>query len=196
LFSSLEAVAEYATGRLLDIGCGNKPYEHFFPGVSTYTGTDIIQSSLNRVDILCEATSIPVARDQYDTVLSTQTLEHVADHEGLCKEAFRILKPGGHFIFSCPMYWPLHEEPYDFFRFTRHGLEYLMKKLSFGMVEIHPNGGKWALCGQALIHAIQGSFTDRPLLRRMINLCFAFLDDRYPDHHNTMNYVVVARKMG
>jgi hypothetical protein len=52
------------------------------------------------------------------------------------------------------MYWPLHEEPYDFYRFTKYGFTYILEKAGFKIIEINSNGGKWAVAGQALIHAL------------------------------------------
>ena len=92
------------------------------------------------------------------------------------------------------MYWPLHEEPYDFFRFTRHGLVHLLEKAGFETVEIRVNGGDWATLGQAIIHTIMDTHLDRGVIIQGINLLFSFLDDRFPKSRNPMNYVVVARK--
>lgn len=112
----VNALNEKAKGQLLDIGCGNKPYEDLMPKeVTKYVGCDIDQSDLGKVDVLCPADAISLPDGSFDTVFSTQVLEHVANHQGMLAEAFRVLKPEGYLILSCPMYWPLHEEPYDFF---------------------------------------------------------------------------------
>lgn len=195
LFSDLERCAAYAKGALLDIGCGNKPYEKMFVGkVSSYTGCDVIQSSEYRVDIICPATMIPVANGSFDTVLCTQVIEHVADHRALLAEAYRALRTDGVLILSGPMYWPLHEEPHDFFRFTQYGFEWLLEQAGFEKVEITANGGKWALCGQVLLHCLQGTVFYRYGLIKLINRAFAYLDDSHPNANNTLNYVLVARK--
>lgn len=97
------AIHQYAKGSLLDIGCGNKPYEPVFGNqISKYVGCDIIQSHLHKVDILCEANNIPLESSSFDTLFSTQTIEHVEDHQGLVNEAFRLVKPSGYFIVSGP----------------------------------------------------------------------------------------------
>ncbi len=195
LFADLEKAAVHARGRLLDIGCGNKPYEKMFDGrITEYVGCDIVQSSENRVDVICQATNIPLEGDSFDTILCTQVIEHVADHRQLLRETFRLLKSGGILILSGPMYWPLHEEPHDFFRFTEHGFRYLLEGIGFTVDQIQCNGGDWAVFGQALIHTIQPSKLYKPGIVRLINCFFARLDDRRRRYTNPMNYVIIARK--
>jgi SAM-dependent methyltransferase len=202
------AVEKYATGNVLDIGCGNKPYFKMFEGkIEKYVGCDIIQSSENKVDILCPANKIPITDGSFETVFSTQTIEHVEDHQGLVNEAYRLLKRGGHFIVSGPLYWHLHEEPYDFFRFTNHGFKYILEKAGFEVIEILPNGGSWATTGQAIIHSC--SFHNPQcnwfikILKKvffklriyvLVNWFFEWLDKKDYNPVNTMNYVVVAKK--
>src|ERR1700753_3943514 len=89
-----EAVPLYARGEVLDIGCGNKPYESLFTGITKYVGCDIVQSSGKKVDVICDVTQIPLDDGQFDTVFSTQVLEHVADHQKMLQEAYRLLRKG------------------------------------------------------------------------------------------------------
>lgn len=195
LFADLASASQYACGRLLDIGCGNKPYKRMFAArVNEHIGCDVAQSDKREVDIICSATEIPVADGSFDTVLSTQVIEHVADHSAMLGEAYRVLKPGGVLILSGPMYWPLHEEPYDYFRFTEHGLRHLFSTVGFERIEVCNNGGKWALCGQVIIHTLRNTRFGRPFIWQIVNRIFGWLDDLRPTRDNPMNYVVTARK--
>jgi SAM-dependent methyltransferase len=195
LFADLQKTARLARGRMLDIGCGNKPFEEVFrESVSAHFGCDVVQSSESRADVICSATDLPFKDESFGTVLITQVIEHVADHQAMLREAFRVLEGNGVLILSGPMYWPLHEEPHDFFRFTEHGFRFILQKIRFESIKIVNNGGKWALCGQVIIHTISNTRLNRPILIRGINRLFAFLDDTHPSRDNPMNYVVVAKK--
>lgn len=202
------AINNYAKGKLLDIGCGNKPYEIWCKNyVSEYIGCDIVQSSANRVDVICPANYIPLESNSFDTILSTQVIEHVEDHQGLVNEAYRLLRPNGYFILSGPMYWNLHEEPYDFFRFTKHGFKYIIEKAGFEVCEIKSNGGAWATLGQVINHTFEFRNPNANKVARrikylfhklkiyvLVNKIFSYLDDKDFNPINTMNYVVIARK--
>lgn len=201
------AIKNYSKGKVLDIGCGNKPYEkNFEEQITGYVGCDIIQSDLNKVDVLCAANNIPFEDASFETVFSTQTIEHVEDHQGLVNEAYRLIKPGGFFIVSGPLYWHLHEEPYDFFRFTKYGFKYVFEKAGFEMIETISNGGMWATTGQSIIHSFMKSKSKNFFVRGscflffrlriywLINAFFSWLDKADYNPVNTMNYVVVGKK--
>lgn len=208
LFADLRtAIDTHASGSVLDIGCGNKPYKPWFAGkISAYTGCDVIQSSENQVDIICQATAIPLPDSSFETVFSTQVIEHVADHNQMLAEAFRLLRPGGTLIVSGPMYWEHHEVPYDFFRFTRYGFIHILEKAGFSGIELYANGGKWALTGQMLQNNIRSSFGKGPgrkllkgiywlfRLKWVLNMLFRWLDKVDYDESTTLNWVAVARK--
>lgn len=189
------AVQQYAKGKLIDIGCGNKPYREMLKlYIHEHIGCDIVQSSENSVDVICPANKIPLEANTFDTAFSTQTIEHVGDCQGLVNEAYRLLKPGGYFIVTGPMYWHLHEEPYDFWRFTKHGFNYLFEQAGFETVETTPNGGKWALFGQVLFHTLPKWMLAPKFAKVLVNKFFKAMDKKYFDPINTMNYVAVARK--
>ncbi|WP_299385024.1 class I SAM-dependent methyltransferase [uncultured Lacinutrix sp.] len=189
------AINNYSKGKVLDVGCGNKPYLSLFDNKSTqYIGCDIIQSSNNSVDLVCPATNIPLKDNSFDTIFCTQVIEHVEDHDKILSEIYRLLKPNGHVILSGPLYWHLHEEPYDFFRFTKYGFKYIFEKQNFEIKETLANGGKWATFGQMVIHTFPNFLVKRRLFRKLNNKLFSYLDKKYYNEYNTMNYVIVAKK--
>ncbi|MEO5591970.1 MAG: class I SAM-dependent methyltransferase [Chitinophagaceae bacterium] len=202
------AASAFAKGKLLDIGCGNKPYFSFFKELVTgYTGCDIIQSSDNVVDLLCPADDLRFENDYFDTVFSTQVIEHVANHQEMLKEACRVLKKDGFAIFTAPFCWELHEEPYDFFRFTKYGLADIFEKNGLEIIKIKSNGGKWAALFQIALNTLYSTRRFNTFRSRLIKLLFIrlkfvvlynkfviWLDKRFFDDILTLNYIIVAKK--
>src|ERR1039457_4523487 len=111
--------------KIFDIGCGNKPYKDFFEN-SIYIGMNYtIDGALP--DLLGDAMSIPIKNDSFEIVLCTQVIEHVSEPIRMMMEISRVLKPGGFLILSGPFYWPIHEEPYDYYRYSKYGMKYLVQ---------------------------------------------------------------------
>jgi SAM-dependent methyltransferase len=208
LIPALElAVKENATGKVIDLGCGNKPYLSFFTGkIDSYVGCDFVQNKFNSVNVICDVCEVPFPDAQFDTCFSTQVLEHIKVPEAMILEAFRLLKPGGKLILSAPLYWPEHGEPYDYSRFTRYGLNEMLTKSGFTNIQVSENGGAWATAGQSIAHAFMYSTRQNILFRvlrfafyrlsfiRISNKLFSYLDRKDYNPVNTMNYVVVAEK--
>ena len=74
-------------------------------------------------DYVCDIEKMDIFEDDsVDIIFCLEVLEHVRNPFNAVKEIKRILKPGGCIIGSVPFVFPLHEEPYDYFRYTRYGL--------------------------------------------------------------------------
>ena len=203
-----EAVSQFATGAVLDIGCGNKPYEALFAGkITSYTGCDVVQSDKNKVDVICPATQLGFEARTFDTVFSTQVIEHVDDPGKMLTEANRVLRQNGLLILSAPFCWELHEEPYDFYRYSKYGLSAMLEKAGFEPISIQANGGKWAAVIQLQLNIIYSEFASKKIGSRLLKFLFTklgfttlfnsaglWLDKRSPDALLTLNYVVVAKK--
>jgi len=209
LLEDLEnVISEYSKGLLLDIGCGNKPYEELFHGkINSYIGCDVVQSDLQRVDVICEATNLDFESEVFDTVFSTQVIEHVNDPFLMLKEAYRVMKKGGVIIVSAPFCWELHEEPYDFFRYSKYGLKSMFENSGFEVKLIKENGGKWAAVSQLWLNMIYSTFKSKKWYAKiwkgvfinlrftsLFNSFFVWFDKKYPSYLLTLNYVVVAYK--
>ncbi len=85
---------------------------------------------------------IPFSDNYFDLVITTKViLEHVSSPQNFLNESYRVLKKGGQAFFIAPLVRRQHQVPYDFFRFTQFGLEYLFKKASFQIIYIKPTNG-------------------------------------------------------
>ena len=71
-------------------------------------------------------------------------MEHVTEPRIFLAEAFRVMKRGGTALLTTPFMWGEHEQPHDYFRFTRYGLRYLAEKAGFEVIEIEPDTGYWS----------------------------------------------------
>lgn len=151
----MEVLNRYAKGVLLDIGCGEKPYRNLTDElVSSHFGLDHPGSfhNITEIDIFANAYATGFASNSIDTVLCTFVLEHLEDPQNAIKEIYRILRPGGYLILSVPLYWHLHEEPRDFYRYTKYGLMHLFTTTGFEIVEIKPLAGFIVTFGKELVY--------------------------------------------
>lgn len=146
----LEEIAPLASGRLIDIGCGNKPLESVFaPYVDAHVGVDheLTLHDLSRADLIGAAYDLPVEDGSFDTVLCTAVLEHLEEPAAALREARRVLRDGGLAIYSMPFIWHIHEAPRDFYRYSRYGLEHLFTQAGFEIEEIRALSGFWVTFG-------------------------------------------------
>ena len=159
IVASLRDVAPQAHGRLLDVGCGNKPYESFFlPYVTEYLGIEheatfsATAAGLQgtRPDLTYDGQRLPFPDGSFDTVLNVQVLEHTPRPRALMAEMARVLRPGGLLIALAPFQFRLHEQPHDYFRYSSHGLRHLCDDAGLEVVEIRAQGGLWSVIGHKL----------------------------------------------
>ncbi len=146
--ASIEKVMPYIHGKLLDIGCGQKPYREIIGSSCTeYIGLENINSlhNLARVEVIGDALNLPFPERTFNTVVSFQVMEHIPEPEQFLREIFRVLVPGGYAIITTPFMWGEHEIPHDYFRYTRYGLEYLVIKTGFEVVSIEPQSKFWPM---------------------------------------------------
>ena len=126
--------------KCLDVGCGDRPYEYLFkPG--SYTGIDVQDSgrpsNMKQPDYFYDGKSFPFENEIFDFVISTQVLEHVPNPLDILNEMARVCKLGGRVVLSLPFVYPEHEVPFDYFRFTRYGIESLLKTAGFRVESMH-----------------------------------------------------------
>lgn len=134
-----QAAKQYSGDIVLDFGCGNKPYEKLF-SCTTYIGCDVHVSGHpdndKKADVYYEGHNLPFEAEYFDTVLSTQVLEHVEEFDEIFRELVRILKREGFLIITIPFCFEEHEKPYDFRRFTSFGIKKLFEDHGIELLDI------------------------------------------------------------
>ena len=83
-------------------------------------------------------------------MLCTEVLEHVADWAAAFANLSRLTAPGGKVLVTCPHFYPLHEEPYDFWRPTPHALRHFAEAAGFRVVALEKVGDAWDVLGTLL----------------------------------------------
>jgi|SRR5687768_4145535 len=115
--------AHASRARTLDIGAQNGPYAAFFPNrvsLDIRTGRG--------VQVIGDAQAIGLADAVFDVVLCTEVLEHLPEPQRAIDEIFRVLRPGGTLLLTTRFLFPIHDAPHDYFRFTKYGLRYLLRR--------------------------------------------------------------------
>lgn len=150
-----KALPNYFHGRLIDIGCGDKPYSSDVKDyVREHVGIDHEQTmhAKDNIDIFAPAYDIPVESASFDCALCTDVLEHLEEPGKAIAECARVLKPEGIAVYTVPFIYPPHEEPRDFYRYTKHGIHYLFENNGFQILELKPLSGFWITFAMALTY--------------------------------------------
>lgn len=205
--AALRRVRSHARGELLDMGCGRKPFASLFAGrITRYWGTDLSVSPYldgARLDAFARAEAQPFRDASFDTVLGLSMLTYLPEPGRMLDEARRVLRPGGTLILEFTQMVPLHDEPHDYFRFTRFGARWLLERAGFEVVEEIPIGGLWARVGLSTIAALNrvNRGPTRVLTEIPVRLMYVFvqagcelLDRACFDPREVLAHLVVARR--
>ncbi len=125
--------------RVLDVGCGVKPYYPFFADAAEYVGVDVQEN--RNADIHGPVEALPVADGSFDIVLCTQVLEHVDDPAQAVRELRRVTAPGGRVLASTHGVMLYHPNPQDLWRWTHTGLERLFRDNGWTDVTVTAGAG-------------------------------------------------------
>ena len=150
LYENIKNYGNKLTGKILDIGCGTKPYKKYLNG--SYIGLDIQNNNnLDNNDqevIFFDGKDFPLEDNSINSILCTQVLEHVKDHNHFFSELRRVLKKDGLILITVPFLWAEHEVPNDFSRFTTYGLKKLLTENNFDILETKKLGNNFSSMGQ------------------------------------------------
>jgi SAM-dependent methyltransferase len=136
--------------RVLDVGCGDRPYAELFPGA---IGFDVPGNP--HADLHGSLEAIPVEDASFDVVLCLQVLEHVPDPGAAVRELRRVVRPGGRVLVSTHGVYPFHPNPDDLWRWTHQGLERLFfTHAEWRSVTVRPGAGTAATLAMINAHVL------------------------------------------
>ncbi len=211
LYKAIKKFAPELKGRLMDFGCGLKPYEELF-SVDEYIGVDFEGEgetyTKQKVDVFYDGKTLPFRENYFDSVFSSEVFEHVFNLPEILLEIKRVLKPGGRILVTCPFAYGEHEVPNDFARYTSFAMKDMFERNGFKVLAYEKTGGNVEAITQLRIvywnlHIIS-KIKNIPVLRSVVRniffvtnnlfaLCisrlFPFRQDLY------MNNVILAEKI-
>lgn len=193
-------LTRYARGHLLDFGCGKAPLYGIYKDLTTQTTTvdwGESQHGNSHVDIVADLnkpTSLP--SNEYDTLLSTSVIEHIRQPDIFFSEVSRVLKPDGIAIIATPFLYPIHEEPYDYFRFTEFALRALAENHGLVVIDIIRYGGLPEVLADLICKFLPRVMTKalQPLFTRLLIFKLIQKTSRRTAVKFPLGYVLVAQK--
>jgi SAM-dependent methyltransferase len=116
-----QLIGEASSGRLLEVGSRARSgvvRRDMAPQGWTYEGLDVMAGP--NVDTVGDAHRLSslYPPHHFDAVMSYSVLEHLMMPWKFVIELNRVLKPGAIGLFTTHQCWPLHDEPWDFWRFS------------------------------------------------------------------------------
>ncbi len=135
----------YCQGKLLDLGCGKVPFYGLYKNfVSENICIDWPGSfhDNSHIDFESDITGeLPFEDDIFNTIILSDVLEHIPNPEFLWAEMSRVLLPGGVILMNTPFLYWIHEQPYDYYRYTEYGLRRFAHNHGFDILHLETCGG-------------------------------------------------------
>ena len=205
LYRDLKRVLPSVKGRVLDVGCGHKPYESWLARTASLVGVDVFPGP--RVDFqIVPGKPWPLGSGEFDAVLCTQVLEHVQDFEHVLAELDRTLKPEGNLVLTVPFAYNVHDA-HDYRRFSAQGVRQLFED-RYEIIQLKGQGGVGSTVGLLVLNWTEATFNSSKggrllkglalplwvLFSALVNLAGWIVDSL--DHTQSFysNVILVARK--
>lgn len=199
LDKELRGVLERNTlGVIAELCCGAGEVAHVFENqYSQLIGIDVslnmlrlaVKKDSNALYVHGDATTLPLADESCDSVVMIGGIHHVPDRERLFREIFRVLKPGGRFLFREPLndFWLWRFIRAIVYRLspaldfnTERPIRYrdtapLLEKIGFDIVEWKPVGfAGFCLFMNSDVMVINRIFRFLPGIRTLVRACTKF----------------------
>ena len=185
-----------ANAVVLDAGAGEAQYAPLFDGmryVAVDLGVGDAEWSYEALDAIADLTHLPFPSGIFAGAVNIVTLEHVREPALVVKELARVLRPGGSLLLVTPLEWEEHQQPHDYYRYTRYGVTWLVESAGLRVEKLEAVGGMFRLLARRMLSV--SMFT--PLLFPFFApaaLVLPLLDGLDRNRHFTLGHICVARK--
>ncbi len=176
IYRDLRRLLPTLEGRLLDIGCLNKPYAPWITRVDVHIGIDVTPGSA--VDhVIRDGEPWPLESASVQSVLCTQVLQVVKDLPPFLNEMERVMTRGGIAVITTPFCYndmsiQRSGGTYkDYWRHSLHGANEIFAG-RFDVTEIRRQGGIGSTIGVLLLNWIHASMSRHPATHFMFVLLF------------------------
>ncbi|MBR2425729.1 MAG: class I SAM-dependent methyltransferase [Lentisphaeria bacterium] len=169
LFLFVKKAGSQLNGKVLDVGCGTKPYKKLI-SYECYVGLeyDTEENRKNKnADFFYDGHQFPFENASFDSILCNQVLEHVFNPDKFLSEVSRVLRPGGKLLLTVPFVWDEHEQPFDYGRYTSFGLKELLFNHGFTVLEHHKTCNDFSAISQLYATFIFKKIMNRNVLIRI-----------------------------
>ena len=137
---------------ILDVGCGELPYYHRLVKGRVIS---IDMKKSRTTNIICDSHNIPLKKEKFDKVLCINSFYYFSSPFKAVEEISRVMKKDGKWIIVMPFIYPIHDAPFDKYRFTEYGIKNLLKN-NFKIEKIKAVGGIFSLPSVILHSLIKG----------------------------------------
>ncbi|MBW7888685.1 MAG: class I SAM-dependent methyltransferase [Bacteroidetes bacterium] len=172
LYKAMAMAGKELYGKLLDVGCGTKPYEPYLT-VKEYIGIEIDTErsrKTSKADYFYNGKTFPFNNEEFDSVLANEVFEHVFNPSEFLKEINRVLKNGGVFLLTVPFVWDEHEQPHDYARYTSFGLIHILQEHGFEIIRSLKSVQDVRVIFQLWNEYLyKKTYVEHPVLRQILN---------------------------
>lgn len=119
------------TYKVLNIGAGGEVKDLIKKNFKNVFEIDIdAKRKPHQIINICENDFSNKLKYKPNLICIFEVLEHTTDPAKAINNIYKITKKGDYVLASVPFIFHIHDEPHDYFRFTKFGLIYLFKKFS------------------------------------------------------------------